>query len=108
MLDIDGVAGDIFTALAEEEPDENEDGATEGEETILNGVGPVGSEENDSIDHAEADSIEIAAGEDDFLREREVALRERIFCAIVGMAEEFAIEDELERGANYGVVEDDG
>ena len=100
LFDIDGVAGDVFAALAEEEPDEHEDGTTEGEETILNGVGPVGSEENDGIDDAETDGIEVATGEDDFLGEGEIASGEGILGAVVGMAEELAVEDELEDATN--------
>ena len=93
LLDVDGVAGNILTALTKEEPDENENGATEGEEAVFDGVGPVGSEENDGVNDTETDGVEIAASEDDFLREREVALREGIFCTVVGVAEEFTVEN---------------
>lgn len=93
LLDVDGVAGNIFAALAEEEPDGNEDGAAKGEETVFDRVGPVGSEENNGVNDAETDGIEIAASEDDFLREREVALCKGIFCTVVGVAEEFTVEN---------------
>ena len=105
LLNIDGVAGDVFATLTKEEPDKNKDRATEGEEAVFDGVGPVGSEENDGINYAKTDSIEVAAGENQLLCEREIAFRERIFRTIVGMTEKFAVEDKLKRGADDGIIE---
>ena len=87
LFDVDGVAGDVFAALAEEEPDKYEDGAAEDKEAVFDRVRPAGGEENKSIHDAEADGVEVAAGEDDFFREGEIALREGIFGAVVGVAE---------------------
>ena len=61
LFDVDGVAGDVFAALAKEEPDEDEDGAAENEEADLDRQGPTGGEENKSIDDAEADGIQVSA-----------------------------------------------
>ena len=107
LFDVDGVAGDVFAALAEEEPDEDENRTAEDEEAVFDRIGPVGSEEDYSINDAEADSIEVATGEDDFLGEREITSGEGIFGAIVGVAEEFTVEDKLENATNDGVVDDD-
>ena len=100
LLDIDGVAGDVFAALAEEEPDKHEDRTTEDKEAVFDRIGPVSGKEDYSINDAKADSIEVATGENDFLGEREITSGEGIFGAIVGVAEELAVEDELEDTAN--------
>ena len=100
LLDIDGVAGNVFAALAEEEPDKHEDRTAEDKEAVFDRIGPVGGEEDYSINDAQTNSIEVATGENDFLSQGEIASGEGIFGAIVGVAEELAVEDELEDTAN--------
>ena len=95
LLDIDGVAGDVFAALTKEEPDKDEDGTAKGEETVFDGVRPVGGKENHGIDDAKADGIDVAASEDDFLSEGEIALRQGIIGAIVGVTKDFAVDEEV-------------
>lgn len=67
LLNIDGVAGNVLAALTKEEPDKNKDRAAKSKEAIFDGVGPVGSEEDNGVNDAEADSIEVATGEDNLL-----------------------------------------
>ena len=73
LFNIDSVTGNVFAALAEEEPDKNKDGTAKGKEAVFDGVGPVGGEENDGVNDAEADGVKIATGEDDFLSKRKIA-----------------------------------
>ncbi len=95
----------MFAALAEEEPDEDENRTAEDEEAVFDRIGPVGGEEDEGIDDAKANGVDVATGEDDFLGKREITGSERILGAIVGVTEEFAIEDELENATDYRVVD---
>ena len=94
-----------MAALAEEEPNENEDRAAEDEETDFDRHGPAGGEENKGIHDAEVDSVEIAAGEDDFLGKREIAVGERTLSTVIWMAEELTVENEFENATDERVVD---
>ena len=85
----------MFAALAEEEPDKDEDGAAKDEEADFDRKRPAGSKENKGIDDAEANRIKIATGEDDFLSQWEITVSEGILSAVIWVAEQFAIKDEF-------------
>ena len=92
LFNIDGVAGDVLATLAKEEPDENKDRTAKGKEAVFDGVRPVSGKENHGVDDAETDGVDIPAGEDDFLSERKVTLRQGIVGAVVWMTEDFAVD----------------
>lgn len=102
----DSVAGNVVAALAEEKPDEEKNRATKGKKSAFNRSGPRGGEENKSVGDAKGDSVEIAPCENDFFGEREIAASEGIFGAVVGMTEEFAVDEELDGATNEGVKND--
>ena len=106
LFDIDSVAGDVLATLAEEKPDKNKDRAAKGKEAVFDWVGPVGGEEDNGVNDAETDSVEIATGEDDFLGKRKITSSKGILSAVIGMAKEFAVEDKFERTTNDGVIKD--
>lgn len=107
LLNIDGVAGNVLAALTEEEPDKNKDRAAKSKEAVFDGVGPVGGEKDNGVNDAEADGIEVATGEDDFLGKRKITSGKGILSTVIGMTKEFAVEDKFERTADDGVIEDD-
>lgn len=107
MFEFDGVARNVVSALAEEKPDEQENRTAEGEESDLYRGGPRGGEENESVGDAEGDSVKIAAGEDDFFGEREIAVGEGVFSAVVGVAEEFAVDEKFDSATDESVENDD-
>ena len=67
LFDIDSVARDVLAALTKEEPDKNKDRAAKGKEAVFDGAGPVGGEEDNGVNDAETDGVEIATGEDNLL-----------------------------------------
>lgn len=73
LFDINSVAGNVLAALAEEKPDKDKDRAAKGKEAVFDWVGPVGSEEDNGINDAETDGVEITTGEDNFLSKRKIA-----------------------------------
>ena len=99
------IAGNVFATLAEKKPDEDKNRTTENKETDLDRKRPAGSKENKGVDNAKADSVKIAAGEDDFFGQREITVSEGVFSAIIWVTEKFAIEDEFERTTNDGIID---
>ena len=73
LFNIYSIARDVLAALAQEEPDENENRATENKQAVLNRIRPAGSEENKRINDAKTDGVEIAASQNDFFGKRKVA-----------------------------------
>ena len=67
LFDIDSVAGNILAALTKEEPDKNKDRAAKGKEAVFDWVGPVSGEEDNGVNDAETNSVEIATGENNLL-----------------------------------------
>ena len=66
------IAGNVFAALAKEEPNEKVDKTAEDKESDLDWGGPTGSRENNDIDEAEAEGIEMATSEEEFFGEEEI------------------------------------
>lgn len=93
FLDIHSIAGDVFAALTEKEPNENINGAAEDKEGDFNWQRPTGSKEDEGVDNAEANSVAETANKYYSLGKGEVAMSEGIFGAVVWMAKKFAVED---------------
>ncbi len=74
LFEVDGVTRDVFAALGEEEPGEEIEGAAKEKEDNFYWNWPSGSKEDGSVDEAEGDSVAVAAGEDDFFGEWEIAV----------------------------------
>ena len=91
FLDINSVARNILTALTKEKPSKNEDRTAKSKQAVFDWIWPAGGEENNSIDKANAKSVNITTSEDDFFGKWEVAASKGIFSTIIWVAKYFTI-----------------